>query len=91
MNLYVSNLGYDVTEPELKKLFSEYGIVNSVRIITDYNTGSSRGFAFIDMPNDSEAEKAMSKLNSKEMNSRAMSVQIARPKEDKGKKSNYTR
>ncbi|MFL5789654.1 MAG: RNA recognition motif domain-containing protein [Flavisolibacter sp.] len=91
MNLYVSNLGYDVTEPELKKLFSEYGIVNSVRIITDYNTGSSRGFAFIDMPNDSEAEKAMSKLNSKEMNSRAMSVQVARPKEDKGKKSNYTR
>ena len=91
MNLYVSNLGYDVTEPELKKLFSEYGIVNSVRIITDYNTGSSRGFAFVDMPNDSEAEKAMSKLNSKEMNSRAMSVQVARPKEDKGKKSNYTR
>jgi len=91
MNLYVSNLGYDVTEPELKKLFSEYGIVNSVRIITDYNTGSSRGFAFVDMPNDSEAEKAMSKLNSKEMNSRAMSVQVARTKEDKGKKSNYTR
>ncbi|GAC1422513.1 MAG: RNA-binding protein [Flavisolibacter sp.] len=89
MNIYVSNLGFNVTEEELKKLFAEHGQVSSVKLITDYNTGSSRGFAFIEMPNDSEGEKAISKLNNFSVNNRNMSVQIARPKEDKPKRNNY--
>jgi RNA recognition motif-containing protein len=89
MNLYVSNLGFNVTEQELKNLFAQHGQVSSVKIITDYNTGQSRGFGFVEMANDSEAEKAMTKLNNTEINNRSISVQVARPKEDKPKKSNY--
>lgn len=89
MNLYVSNLGFSVTEKSLKDLFSQHGQVSSAKVITDYNTGQSRGFAFVEMPNDSEAEKAISKLNNTEIDSRTISVVVARPKEDKPRKSNY--
>jgi RNA recognition motif-containing protein len=89
MNIYVSNLDFKVTEEDLKKLFGQYGQVGSVKIITDYNTGYSRGFAFVDLPNDTEGQNAINKLNGMELNSRALSVQIARPKEDKAKRSNY--
>jgi len=89
MNIYVSNLGFNVTEEDLKKLFSEFGQVSSTKVITDYNTGTSRGFAFIEMPNDNEGAKAINKLNNKEVNGRNMSVQVARPKEDRPKRNNY--
>jgi RNA recognition motif-containing protein len=89
MNIYVSNLGFNVTEEDLKKLFSQFGQVGSVKLITDYNTGQSRGFAFVDMPNNSEGEKAIAKLNNSELNSRSISVQVARPKEEKPKRSNF--
>lgn len=89
MNIYVSNLGYDVTEQDLKKLFAQQGEVSSVKVITDYNTGASRGFAFLVMPNDSEAQKAIEKLNGTELNGRAISVQIAKPKEDNAGRSQY--
>jgi len=89
MNIYVSNLGFNVTEEDLKKLFSQFGQVGSVKLITDYNTGQSRGFAFVDMPNNGEGEKAIAKLNNSELNSRSISVQVARPKEEKPKRSNF--
>ena len=89
MNLYVSNLGFGVTEKALKDLFSQHGQVSSAKVITDYNTGQSRGFAFVEMPNDAEAEKAISKLHNTEVDNRTISVVIARPKEDKPKKNNY--
>ena len=89
MNLYVSNLGFSVTEKALKDLFSQHGQVSSAKVITDYNTGQSRGFAFVEMPNDAEAEKAISKLNNTDLDSRTISVVVARPKEDKPRKSNF--
>lgn len=83
MNLYVSNLDFNVKEEDLQKLFSQHGRVNSTKVITDYNTGSSRGFAFVEMPDDAEGQKAIDQLNNSTLNSRSMSVQEARPKEDK--------
>jgi RNA recognition motif-containing protein len=91
MNLYVSNLDFKVTEEDLKKLFAQHGQVTSVKLITDYNTGASRGFAFIEMQNDAEGEKAISKLNGTELQNRSLSVQQARPKEDKPKRINPER
>jgi RNA recognition motif-containing protein len=89
MNLYVSNLGFSVTEEELKALFTQHGQVSSAKVITDYNSGQSRGFAFVEMPNDEEAQAAINKLNNTDLNSRQISVQVARPKEDKPKRNNY--
>jgi RNA recognition motif-containing protein len=89
MNLYVSNLDFNVKEEDLKQLFSQYGNVSSTKVITDYNSGRSRGFAFVDMPDDTEAQKAISNLNNTEVNSRSMSVQIARPKEETPRTSKY--
>ena len=85
MNLYVSNLDFNVTEEDLKKLFTPHGEVSSVKIITDYNTGRSRGFAFVEMPNDREGQKAIEKVNNALLNNRPVSVQLARPKEEKPK------
>jgi len=89
MNIYVSNLDYKITEQDLKKLFSEYGEVSSVKVITDYNTGYSRGFAFIEMPNDAEAQKAIEKVNGAPLNNRELSVQVARPKEERPRRDTY--
>jgi RNA recognition motif-containing protein len=89
MNLYIANLSFDVTEDVLRKLFGEQGQVSSVKIITDYNTGQSRGFAFLEMTNDSDAEKAIAKLNNAPLNGRNISVQVARPKEDKPRRNNF--
>ena len=89
MNIYVSNLGFDVTEQNLKELFAPHGQVSSVKVITDYNTGVSRGFAFVELANDAEGQTAIDKLNDSDYKSRKISVQVARPKEDRPKKSNY--
>jgi RNA recognition motif-containing protein len=89
MNLYVSNLGFNVTEEDLKNLFGQHGQVSSAKIITDYNTGQSRGFAFVEMPNDAEGQAAMGQLDNSAMNDRNISVQVARPKEDRPKRNNY--
>lgn len=87
MNIYVSNLEYNVTEADLKKLFAEYGEVSGVKIITDYDTGQSRGFAFVEMPNDREGQRAIDKLNNTLLNNRPLSVQQARPKQEKPTKN----
>ncbi len=87
MNMYVSNLSFHTTEEDLKKLFAQYGEVSSVKVITDRDTGRSRGFAFVEMDSSTEATEAMKNLNNKEVEGRAMSVSVARERENKGNKS----
>ncbi|HEX3010359.1 MAG TPA: RNA-binding protein [Bacteroidales bacterium] len=83
MNIYLGNVDFKVKEEQLTELFTEYGEVTSVKVITDKLTGRSKGFAFVEMPNDDEAKEAISNLNGYMLNSRELSVSVARPKEDK--------
>ncbi len=80
MNMYVSNLSFHTVEDDLRKLFEQFGSVSSVKIITDRETGRSRGFAFVEMDSDDEAKEAMKGLNNKEIEGRALSVSVAREK-----------
>jgi RNA recognition motif-containing protein len=79
----VGNLAYGATEDDIRQAFSEFGQVSNVSIITDRQTGRPRGFAFVEMPNAAEAKKAMESLNLKEIAGRAITVNEARPKEDR--------
>jgi RNA recognition motif-containing protein len=81
MNIYVSNLGFSVDREELKKLFSPYGIVASVSIILDKLTNRSRGFAFVQMPNEDAAQKAMRELNGAVVDGRPMRLSEAKRNE----------
>jgi RNA recognition motif-containing protein len=83
MKIYVGNLSYSVTEEELGEIFSEYGEVASVNIIEDLETGRSKGFAFVEMPNQKEAEEAINRLNEKEIKGRNIKVNQARPREER--------
>ena len=80
MNIYVGNLSFKVEEPELSKLFEEYGEVSSVKIITDKYSGRSKGFAFVVMDNDEEAKNAINELNGKKVDGREVVVNEARPR-----------
>jgi RNA recognition motif-containing protein len=80
MNMYVSNLGFHTTEDELRKLFEAFGKVSSAKIITDRETGRSRGFGFVEMDSATEASEAMNKLNQKDIEGRLLSVTVAREK-----------
>ena len=80
MNIYIGNLNYRVREDDLKQVMEEYGIVDSVKIIKDRETGRSKGFAFVEMPNDAEGQKAIDELNEAEFEGRQMVVKEARPK-----------
>jgi RNA recognition motif-containing protein len=84
MNIYVGNLSFNCTEGDLRTAFSAHGEVDSVRIITDRDTGRSKGFGFIEMPNDSEANAAIQALNGTEMMERTIKVNEARPREERG-------
>lgn len=79
--MYVSNLGFHVTDEDLKALFSKYGEVTSAKVITDRETGKSRGFGFVEMA-DAVAEKAMQDLEGTQLEGRAISVSKAKPKSD---------
>ncbi|MBA4039694.1 MAG: RNA-binding protein, partial [Planctomyces sp.] len=81
MNIYVGNLPYSTTDTELTEIFSQHGAVASSSIIIDRETGRSRGFGFVEMPNDEEARKAIEALNGAEMNGRPLQVNEARPRE----------
>ena len=81
--LYVGNLSYDTTEESLRTLFSQVGTVASVTMINDRDTGRSKGFAFVEMSSQSDAETAISKFNSYTLNDRAIKVNIARPREER--------
>jgi RNA recognition motif-containing protein len=84
MNIYVGNISYQSTEEEIRSLFEEYGSVDAVRIITDRDTGRSKGFCFVEMPDDNEAQEAMEALNGKEVGGRTLTVNEARPRENRG-------
>ena len=80
MNIYVGNLSYALSEAELRDAFAAYGEVASVKILMDRETGRSRGFGFVEMPNQGEGEEAVTQLNGKELNGRALRVNEARPR-----------
>lgn len=80
MNMYVSNLSFHTGEDELRKLFEEFGAVSSAKVITDRETGRSRGFGFVEMGVDEEANAAIKALHNKDVEGRALSVTIAREK-----------
>lgn len=82
MNLYVSNLGFHVTDEDLRNLFGAYGEVSSAKVINDRETGRSRGFGFVEMPVDGEARTAIKELEGKDVEGRRISVTEARPKTD---------
>ena len=85
MNIFVGNLEYHVSEDELKEAFEDHGTVDSAKIISDRNTGRSKGFAFVVMPDDKEAQSAIDALNGKELNGRAITVnESIKPEENRG-------
>lgn len=83
MNMYVSNLGFHVSDDDLRNLFEPFGEVVSAKVITDRETGRSRGFGFVEMKSGDEANIAIAKLNNKEVEGRNMSVSVAREREAK--------
>ncbi|HEY2586673.1 MAG TPA: RNA-binding protein [Tepidisphaeraceae bacterium] len=82
--LYVGNLSYQVDSSELEQLFGQHGQVLSAQVINDRDTGRSKGFGFVEMANDNEAEAAIQALNGQQHNGRALTVNEARPREDRG-------
>lgn len=89
MNLYVSNLGFHVSEEDLKNLFQTYGEVTSAKVIMDRETGRSRGFGFVEMGSREAGNEAMNRLNGKEMEGRHISVSVAREKESRSDKRSF--
>jgi len=82
MNIFVGNLSKEVTDEELQNLFSEYGNIRSVKVIRDLFSGESKGFGFIEMPGQAEAQKAITELNAKELKGKKIVVNEARPRND---------
>ena len=82
--LYVGNLSYTATEEELQNFFAQAGTVKTVTIVKDRETGRARGFAFVEMGSDAEAQKAISMFNGQNFMDRALTVNLARPREDRG-------
>ena len=83
-NLFVGNLSFGATEDALRSMFEAYGTVDRVNVVTDRETGRARGFGFVEMSVDAEADRAVAGLNGKELDGRAMNVNEARPKESRG-------
>lgn len=84
MNIYLGNLSYSATENSVRDLFEGFGQVSTTKIVTDKFTGSSRGFGFVEMPNDDEALKAIAELNGKDFEGRKIVVNESRPRETTG-------
>jgi cold-inducible RNA-binding protein len=82
--IFVGNLSFNATEDAVRSMFAEYGTVDSVSLVTDRDTGQARGFGFVEMSNDAEAGRAINSLNGKELDGRALNVNEARPKSDRG-------
>ena len=84
MNIYVGNLSFETTERELESAFASYGAVTSARIATDRDTGRNRGFGFVEMANQAEAQAAIAGLNGSDLQGRSLTVNEARPREAGG-------
>ncbi|HKK45386.1 MAG TPA: hypothetical protein VJ964_07685 [Balneolaceae bacterium] len=91
MNIYVGNLSYGVSDQDLMEIFEEFGEVNSAKVIKDRETGRSKGFAFVEMDDDDDAQAAIDELNGAEIDGRAVKVNQARPKESGNRGSNRNR
>ena len=83
-NIFVGNLSFGTSEQDIRSLFEAYGTVDRVNIVTDRDSGQPRGFAFVEMANDAEANKAIGAINGREVNGRALNVNEARPKTSGG-------
>jgi len=88
-SLYVGNFPYSTTEDQLRSMCAEHGNVESVRIITDRMTGQSRGFGFVDMGTPQEAQAVITALNGKDMDGRALKVNVSIPREDRPRRDRY--
>lgn len=91
MKLYVGGLAYSVTEKELEALFAEFGAVTSAAVIKDRDSGQSKGFGFIEMAEDTAAQEAIKALNGKDVSGRSITVNQARPQEDRSSNSSFRR
>ncbi len=89
MNIYVGNLSFDTSESDLQNAFASYGAVSTARIATDRDTGRARGFGFVEMANQAEAQAAIAALNGSELQGRTLTVNEARPREERPR-SNYS-
>ena len=83
-NIFVGNLSFGATESAVRSLFEAYGAVDRVSIVTDRDTGQARGFGFVEMSNNTEADRAINELNGRDLDGRALNVNEARPKTDRG-------
>jgi RNA recognition motif-containing protein len=89
MNIYVGNVSWDMSNDELSRIFSEFGEVTNANIITDRNTGRSKGFGFVEMSDDNAAKAAIDALNGTEINGRNAVVNEARPREERPRRNDY--
>ena len=89
MNIYVSNLSFNVQDEDLREFFADYGDVTSAKVITDKFTGKSRGFGFVEMSDDAAAKKAIAELDQATVEGRTIKVMEAKPKEDRPARSNF--
>jgi RNA recognition motif-containing protein len=89
MNIYVSNLSFNVQDDDLKDFFASYGEVSSAKVINDKFTGRSKGFGFVEMSDDTAAQKAISELDQATVEGRTIKVMVARPKEDRPVRSPF--
>ncbi len=85
MNIFVASLSYQISEADLRELFEGYGTVSSAKIITDRETGRSKGFGFVEMDDDSEGQRAIEELNGAEFNGRTLAVSVARPRTERSR------
>ena len=85
MNIFIAGLSYQTNETDLKELFEEYGTISSAKIITDRNTGRSKGYGFVEMDDEAEGQRAIEVLNGAERDGRTLTVSVARPRTERPK------
>jgi len=90
MNIYVANLNYKIQDDTLRELFEEYGEVSSAKVISDRETGQSRGFGFVEMPDDNDASSAIEELDGAEVQGRSIKVNKARPRTESGNNRRFS-
>ena len=90
-NVFVGNLSFGATEDAVRSMFEAYGVVERVNLITDRDTGRAKGFGFVEMSNGAEADRAIAELNGREVDGRALNVNEARPKTERGSGGGYGR
>ncbi|KAA6331124.1 hypothetical protein EZS27_020242 [termite gut metagenome] len=89
MNIFIAGLSYNISDSELGDLFAEYGEITSAKVITDRETGRSKGYGFVEMEDEAAGNKAIEELNETEIDGKTVSVSVARPKSDAPHRSNY--